>query len=143
MSDVFTRQKRSSIMASNRGSGNRSTELRLRVRLASHKISGWRINAKDIYGKPDFVFDQQKVAIFVDGCFWHGCKAHRNIPTTNKKFWTEKIEGNKRRDKAVTRKLRKNGWTVIRFWEHEVRRKPQVCIEKIRRILKDVYESED
>lgn len=131
MSDVFPKQKRSLIMSANRGSGNRSTEVQLRVRLAAHKISGWRISAKDIHGKPDFVFDRERVAVFVDGCFWHGCKTCRNIPATNRKFWTDKIEGNKRRDKAVTRSLRRNGWIVIRFWEHQVRREPQKCIRKI------------
>ncbi len=135
MSDVFTRQKRSLIMSANRGSGNRSTELKLRVRLVAHKISGWRINAKDIYGKPDFVFDQEMLAVFVDGCFWHGCKTCRNIPATHRKFWTEKIEGNKRRGKAVTRKLRKAGWAVIRFWEHQVRREPQKCLQQIQSAL--------
>jgi DNA mismatch endonuclease (patch repair protein) len=135
MSDVFTRQKRSLIMAANRGSGNRSTEVKLRVRLAAHKISGWRINGKDIYGKPDFVFDRERLAVFVDGCFWHGCKTCRNIPATNRKFWAKKIEGNKQRDKAVTRKLRRNGWAVIRFWEHQVRREPQRCIQQIQSTL--------
>lgn len=135
MSDVFTKQKRSLIMSANRGSGNRSTEMQLRVRLAAHKISGWRINAKDIHGKPDFVFDRERVAVFVDGCFWHGCKTCRNIPATNRKFWVEKIEGNKRRDKAVTRSLRRDGWVVIRFWEHQVRREPQECIRKIHSTL--------
>jgi DNA mismatch endonuclease (patch repair protein) len=109
MSDVFTKQKRSSIMAANRGSGNRSTELNLRVRLAANKISGWRLNAKDIFGKPDFVFDRERVAVFVDGCFWHGCKSCRNVPVTNRDFWLKKIEGNQHRDKAVNRKLRKDG----------------------------------
>jgi len=137
MADVFSKQKRSQIMSANRGSKNKSTERRLRARLASVGLSGWRINAHDIYGNPDFVFDGQRVAIFVDGCFWHGCKNCRNIPATNRKFWTKKIEGNKRRDKAVTRSLRREGWSVIRFWEHQVRRQPQECIRKIQSVLAD------
>jgi DNA mismatch endonuclease, patch repair protein len=131
MVDVFTKEKRSEIMAAVRGRGNRSTEARLRARLASNKISGWRINAKDIYGKPDFVFDRKRLAVFVDGCFWHGCKTCRNTPANNRGFWIEKLAGNKRRDKSVNRKLRRDGWQVIRFWEHQVRRDPQKCIRKI------------
>ena len=135
MADVFSKQKRSSIMSANRGSGNKSTERRLRARLAAAGLSGWRINARDIFGKPDFVFVQEKLAIFVDGCFWHGCKQCRTIPATNRKFWEKKIEGNKTRDRLVTRQLRRDGWTVIRFWEHQVRREPQKCIAKIQDAL--------
>ena len=135
MTDVFSKRKRSSIMASNRGSGNRSTEGRLRAKLVSAKISGWRINAKDVYGKPDFVFDKKRIAVFVDGCFWHGCKQCRNIPTTNRSFWKKKIEGNKHRDVLVSRKLRREGWCVTRFWEHEVRKELDKCVDKIRGIL--------
>jgi len=135
MSDVFTKKKRSLIMSANRASGNRSTELNLRMRFTAHKISGWKINAKDVYGKPDFAFHDRKLAVFVDGCFWHGCKSCRNIPATNRKFWTTKIEGNKQRDRTVTRKLRKEGWTVIRFWEHQVRSHPLACIKKIQNAL--------
>ena len=138
MPDVFTRQKRSLIMAANRGSGNRSTELKLRVRLAAYRISGWRLNAKDIYGKPDFVFDQERLVVFVDGCFWHGCKICRNIPATNRKFWEEKLDSNRRRDKAVTQKLRSDGWIVIRFWEHQIRRQPQECVQKIQSALAEL-----
>ena len=135
MSDVFTRQKRSLIMSANRGSGNRSTERSLRARLVAAGISGWRINAKDIPGKPDFVFDKENLAVFVDGCFWHGCANCRNIPATNRPFWKRKIEGNKRRDIAVSRKLRKDGWRVLRFWEHQIRREPERCLKKLRAIL--------
>jgi DNA mismatch endonuclease (patch repair protein) len=131
MADVFTAKKRSSIMSMNRGTGNRSTEWRLRARLVAAKISGWRVNAKDVYGRPDFVFDNEKIAIFVDGCFWHGCAKHRNIPATNHEFWLNKIEGNRRRDRVVVRKLRKEGWGVIRFWEHQVRTEPEKCLGKI------------
>lgn len=135
MSDVFSKQKRASIMSANRGRDNRSTERRIRARLAAAKIAGWRLNARDVFGKPDFVFDGEKLAVFVDGCFWHGCKQCRSIPESNRDFWQEKIEGNKKRDTLVTRRLHKDGWTVIRFWEHQVRREPQKCILKIRETL--------
>lgn len=122
-------------MSANRGRDNRSTERRIRARLAAAKIAGWRLNARDVFGKPDFVFDGEKLAVFVDGCFWHGCKQCRSIPESNRDFWQEKIEGNKKRDTLVTRRLHKDGWTVIRFWEHQVRREPQKCILKIRETL--------
>ena len=135
MADVFSREKRSSIMAANRGSGNRSTEGQLRVRLAAARISGWRMNARDINGWPDFVFEKVKVAVFVDGCFWHGCKKCRSVPATHRSFWTKKIHGNKARDRAVTRRLRKDGWTVIRLWEHQVKRDPKKCLSIIEKAL--------
>jgi DNA mismatch endonuclease (patch repair protein) len=136
MTDVFSKRKRSLIMSSNRGSGNRSTERRLRARLVAAGISGWRINARDVHGKPDFVFDQKKTVVFVDGCFWHGCTRCRNIPATNRSFWKNKIEGNKRRDAAVTRKLRKEGWLVLRFWEHQLRLDPEKCLAKLKKLTK-------
>jgi DNA mismatch endonuclease (patch repair protein) len=132
MADVFTKQKRSEVMAAVHGRGNQSTEWRLRARLISSGISGWRVNAADVIGKPDFVFDITRTAVFVDGCFWHGCRHCRNIPATNRKFWIEKIGANRRRDKQVTRMLKKSGWQVIRFWEHELRREPEKCIKSIR-----------
>lgn len=132
MTDVFSKQKRASIMSANRGSGNRSTERRLRARLVAAGISGWRVNAKDLLGKPDFAFDQEKVVVFVDGCFWHGCTHCRNIPATNRLFWKRKIEGNRRRDAMISSKLRKDGWSVLRFWEHQIRREPDRCLRRVK-----------
>ena len=131
MTDVFPKRKRAEIMSANRGSNNRSTERNLRVRLAAARIRGWRINARDVFGHPDFVFDDYKIAIFVDGCFWHGCNKCRNIPTSNRSFWSHKISSNKLRDRKVTRKLRRTGWQVLRFWEHQLRIDPQKCISTI------------
>ena len=69
-------------------------------------------------GRPDFVFPRQRLAVFVDGCFWHGCPTHATWPKQNAKFWRTKIPGNQRRDRAVSRLLRKKGWRVLRIWEH-------------------------
>lgn len=135
MADVFPKQKRSQIMSANRGKANRSTELRLRVRLSAHGISGWKLNSADVLGKPDFTFDRERVVVFVDGCFWHGCRHCRNIPATNREFWSKKIEGNRQRDRSVTRNLRRAGWHVVRIWEHEMRRAPEDCIRRIERAL--------
>ena len=83
---------------------------------------------------PDFVFRQQRLAIFVDGCFWHGCPKHSNMPANNRAFWMKKLTGNQTRDRLVTRTLRKNGWRVLRVWEHELR-KPALVLARIRKAL--------
>lgn len=83
-------------------------------------------------GKPDFVFPKQKVALFVDGCFWHGCPKHSCAPKNNQGFWKKKLEGNKVRDRFVTRELRKMGWKVVRVWEHELKN-PEKVVAKLTR----------
>jgi DNA mismatch endonuclease (patch repair protein) len=74
-------------------------------------------------GKPDFVFSKLKLAVFVDGCFWHGCPKHATWPKTRAAFWLAKIRGNQARDRRVNYALRKRGWKVVRLWEHELSRK--------------------
>src|SRR5262245_15459150 len=113
MADLFSRNHRSQIMASVRSSGNASTELRLASIFRKHQISGWRRKSR-LFGRPDFVFLRLKVAVFVDGCFWHGCMKHGVIPTTNSVFWKAKIVRNQRRDRLVNRVLTSEGWTVVR-----------------------------
>jgi DNA mismatch endonuclease, patch repair protein len=130
MPDVFTKEKRSAVMSRIRGKRNRDTELLFAKLLRKHSISGWRRHAP-IIGRPDFVFRSQKIAIFIDGCFWHGCPKHSNMPVNNREFWFQKLSGNKRRDKLVTRALKKQGWTVLRIWEHELATKPERCIARL------------
>jgi len=91
-------------------------------------------------GKPDFVFPKSRVAVFVDGCFWHGCRKHCRMPSSNREYWEEKIGGNIRRDSIVTRKLRAAGWSVIRFWEHDLNSK-QINKTKLRRLSSLINES--
>lgn len=79
-------------------------------------------------GRPDLVFRGARVAVFVDGCFWHGCPLHSTIPKTNRSFWLKKIQGNIERDRRVTSQLRAAGWTVLRFWEHEVNESLEECL---------------
>jgi DNA mismatch endonuclease (patch repair protein) len=105
-----------------RGARNKDTELRLIHVFRSNGITGWRRGSK-LPGKPDFVFPRMKIAVFVDGCFWHGCPKHATWPKTRAAFWLAKITGNKARDRRVNRALRAKGWKVIRIWEHELRRK--------------------
>ena len=116
MADVFTKAKRSAVMARIRSRGNRATELRLIALMREHGITGWRRNTP-VFGKPDFVFRSERVAVFVDGCFWHCCPRHATMPANNRVFWKAKFARNARRDRAVTRTLRAAGWTVLRVWE--------------------------
>src|SRR5688572_9972111 len=135
MSDVFTKEKRSQVMSRIKGKGNKDTELMMMQIMRNHHISGWRRN-QAVFGKPDFVFPLQKIALFVDGCFWHGCPMpkHSNLPRNNQEFWAKKLQGNKDRDKLVTRSLRKLGWKVIRVWEHELKY-PEKVAAKIKKYL--------
>ena len=116
MADIFTKAKRSEVMSRVRSRGNRSTELRMISIFRSHGISGWRRN-RPVLGRPDFVFPAGRVAVFVDGCFWHGCPRHYNAPANHAAFWRKKFEINKRRDRLVTRTLKRLGWRVVRVWE--------------------------
>jgi DNA mismatch endonuclease, patch repair protein len=131
MSDVFTKEKRSQVMSRIRGRGNKDTELAMINIFRRYHISGWRRN-QVLFGKPDFVFPQHKVAVFVDGCFWHGCPLHSNMPKNNREFWEKKLNGNKARDRLVSRTLRKLGWKVVRIWEHELKDAPKVVAKVIK-----------
>ena len=116
-----------------RGKGNKSTELKLLKLLHEHGIAGWRRH-QPITGKPDFIFPKQKLAVFVDGCFWHGCPRCFRIPGQNAEFWEKKIGGNMKRDRKISRLLRAEGWSVCRIWECRLK-KPDSVIRRIRRML--------
>lgn len=119
MPDIFTQAKRSEVMSRIRGGGNRDTELRMIALFRECGITGWRRKAR-VFGKPDFVFPKLRVAVFVDGCFWHGCPKHATMPKTHGAFWMAKLARNKTRDREVTRALRAAGWRVVRVWEHDL-----------------------
>ena len=122
MADIWSKSKRSDVMSRIKGTGNKDTELRLIGIFKTHGVTGWRRKAP-VFGKPDFVFPKLKLAVFVDGCFWHGCPIHATQPKTNAKFWRTKITRNQARDRLVTRTLRASGWRILRLWEHELTRK--------------------
>ena len=124
MPDVFTKAKRSEVMSRIRGHGNKATELALIRVFRSQRITGWR-RRQPVFGKPDIVFPKLKLAVFVDGCFWHGCPRHASQPKNNAAFWQKKFAANQARDRLVTRTLRRAGWRVLRVWEHELARKSQ------------------
>ena len=121
MADVFTPAKRSAVMSLIRSRGNRATELRLIALMREQGITGWRRNAP-VFGKPDFIFRREHIAVFVDGCFWHGCPRHATKPATRAAWWAAKLARNAKRDRAVTRALRASGWAVLRIWECDLAR---------------------
>jgi DNA mismatch endonuclease (patch repair protein) len=131
MSDVFSKAKRSEVMSRIRGHGNKNTELALVKLFRRHKIIGWRRHPK-IFGKPDFFFPKFKLAVFVDGCFWHGCPKHGTQPAGNRSFWKKKFARNQARDRLVKHALRRAKWRVLRIWEHELVKKNEARL--LRRI---------
>lgn len=139
MTDVFSPEKRSAVMSSIKSSGNRDTELALIALFRRNKITGWR-RKWPVFGKPDFVFPRRRLAVFVDGCFWHGCPTHATQPRTNSEFWFEKLTKNRLRDRLVSRTLRRQGWSVLRIWEHELHPKNETNL--LRRVKRRVYAKE-
>lgn len=133
MPDVFTKAKRSEVMSRIRGRGNKETELALARLLRAGGITGWRRH-QSILGRPDFIFREVRLALFVDGCFWHRCPKHSNLPANNRAFWQKKLAGNQTRDRFVNRTLRKEGWRVVRIWEHELKNPSRVSA-RIRKAL--------
>ena len=111
---------RSRIMGSIRSKSNRSTERRLRFALVRAGIRGWKLHVPSVLGCPDFFFPKQRIAVFVDGCFWHGCPKCGHIPRTRSEFWRAKIDRNRQRDRDIARRLRKQGVLVVRVWEHDL-----------------------
>lgn len=134
MPDVFTKANRSQVMSRIRGHGNKDTEVALVKLLRIHRVSGWR-RRQPVFGKPDFVFRTARVAVFVDGCFWHGCPRHCNTPASNRLFWKKKLATNRTRDRRVNQMLRKSGWRVVRIWEHDLAKRGEACIRRIKSAL--------
>ena len=122
MADVFDKQKRSEIMRSVRSKKNKSTELKLIEIFRENGITGWRRNY-NVKGHPDFVFLKQRVAVFVDGCFWHGHDCRNTRPEDNKEYWDKKRHINMKHDKEITDLFETRGWRVVRLWECELKKK--------------------
>ena len=130
MTDIFTPEKRSWVMSRIR-SKDTKIEKKTASLLRKNKIHYRRF--PKIFGSPDFVVEK-KVLVFCDGDFWHGY-GYSKKKRPQKKFWRDKIERNMKRDRKVTRKLRADGWSVVRLWEHDIERRPQSCIGRIRKSL--------
>lgn len=115
--DVLSPEQRRLCMSRNRGT---NTKPEIRLRRACFAL-GLRFRVKnDILGRPDFVFPRQKIAVFVDGCFWHGCPLHYKPPTTRREFWAAKRDSNWERDESVNKRLLQMEWLPLRVWEHEL-----------------------
>jgi DNA mismatch endonuclease (patch repair protein) len=133
--DVFTKSKRSSVMAAIRGRGNRSTERTFAALLRRSHLRGWTLHSRGVVGRPDFYFEERRVAVFVDGCFWHGCPRCFKAPKQNAAFWALKIGKNRERDRSVGRILRRQGIRVMRIWEHDVEARSK-RLEKVLNMLR-------
>lgn len=119
---------------------NRDTGPEIKLRKALF-AAGLRFRLREkLIGSPDMVFVRQKVAIFVDGCFWHGCPDCYKKPVSNKEFWEKKVETNKKRDRVVNEELQKEGWRVLRVWEHSIKTDVHSEVEKIKRLLNPEFE---
>ncbi|MBS3069537.1 very short patch repair endonuclease [Candidatus Micrarchaeota archaeon] len=133
MTDIFTKKKRSEIMSQIRGK-NTSPERIIRKAL---RAEGYAYRLQYGSHKIDVAFPRKKVAVFVDGCFWHKCPVHFRMPKSNIAFWKRKIYGNAKRDKNLTRVLRKKGWRVIHVWEHELNSHPWKVLNRIKGSLEN------
>ncbi len=122
MSDVFEKEKRSEIMKSVKSKNTKSTEIRLQTFFQKNNITGWRKNYP-VKGHPDFVFLKKKIAIFVDGCFWHGHDCRNTRPSDNAEYWRAKRERNQKHDEEINQLFVKRSWTVLRIWECELKKK--------------------
>lgn len=136
--DWMTKEQRSRNMAAIRSKGNRSTEISLRLRLVRAGIRGWRTHPEDIEGRPDFAFDELGMVIFVDGCYWHGCPKCYHLPEQNREYWQQKLARNIARDKLVSSRLRRQGWSVVRIWEHTLKQKPAIALARIIRKIEQL-----
>ena len=133
---TFGRLSRSCLMARILGTGNETTEERLVALLRAARLVGWRRH-EPLPGKPDFSWRKERVAVFVDGCFWHGHNCGRSLtPKTNVAAWRLKIDRTKERDRQATSKLKHRGWIVVRIWECYLNKRPASAIGKIRRAIR-------
>jgi DNA mismatch endonuclease (patch repair protein) len=132
VTDVMTKEQRSRAMQAVR-SKDTKLELTIRKQLWREGLR-YRLKTK-LVGNPDLVFPSARVVVFLDGCFWHGCPKCYSAPKSNARFWRDKLEANRKRDKFVVRELRKDGWTVLRFWSHSIKRNPTAVCHKIERTV--------
>ncbi|MCP4699878.1 MAG: very short patch repair endonuclease [Gammaproteobacteria bacterium] len=134
MADVLTPEQRSRCMSRVKGKNTRP-ELQLRKALWQAGLR-YRLHYAKLPGKPDLVFIKARVAVFVDGCFWHGCPLHASFPAANREYWKKKLDGNIERDRRVNVELEQKGWTVLRFWEHQLKKEAQGVVDCVRSFVK-------
>ena len=135
MADTFDKDTRTTIMRAVKSKNNKSTELRLIALFQKNNITGWRRHYQ-VKGHPDFVFLSQRVAVFVDGCFWHGHDCRNTRPSNNQDYWEKKRARNIKHDTEVTALFEKRGWKVLRIWECELKKKNEgALLDRIKRIF--------
>jgi DNA mismatch endonuclease (patch repair protein) len=126
-----TTKQRSDNMRAIRATSNATTEQRFRGLLVRNSVRGWSVREGSVLGTPDFFFKTQRVAVFVDGCFWHGCPKCGHIPKANSSYWMKKLTHNKKRDSQVSASLRRSGIRVVRIWECELRARAHSCLKRL------------
>lgn len=131
--DTVSRKKRSEIMSRVK-SRDSKIEISFRRELWKRGFR-YRKNSGKYFGKPDIVLPKYRTAIFIDSCFWHGCKKHGSIPAVRRNFWVGKIARNIARDKEVSRYYKKQGWKIFRVWEHEIKDDGDKALQKIKSSL--------
>lgn len=141
--DKVSRATRSRNMSRIRSRGNLTTEKRFRAFLVRSGISGWQLQGTLLPGCPDFIFPRQRIAVFVDGCFWHGCPRCGHRPKSNHRYWFNKLTRNRKQDIKVSCEIRKHGWDVIRIWEHEIRQDPSHAISRVQSLLRKIAGKKD
>lgn len=131
--DKFSRNKRSEIMGKVRSRGNATTELAALRILRLGAITGWRRHLP-ILGRPDFTFPKNRIVLFIDGCFWHGCPRCYQAPKSSAAFWRRKLSKNQKRDKEVSNRLRRCGWRVVRVWECQLK-SPAYLLRQLKKTI--------
>lgn len=131
MADIFTPKKRSQIMSRIR---HKDTKIEVKMTSMMEEAGIDFRRHPDMYGHPDFLVGR-RTAVFCDGDFWHGY-GYDVKKKPRKMFWRDKIERNIERDRKVTRKLRRDGYSVVRLWEHDIEKRPSVCLNRIIRFMK-------
>lgn len=140
MSDIFDKEKRSEVMRAVKSKNTKSTELKMMKLFKEYHITGWR-RTYPLVGHPDFVFPKKRIAIFVDGCFWHGHNCRNISPETNADYWVKKRKYNMKHDFEVTTKLENQNWRVIRIWECEFKKNNTVyLVKKLLKELEIIYD---
>ena len=129
MADVLTKEQRRRNMQAIRATRT-SIEDKISTDLWRRGYR-FRKNVSSMFGKPDIAIKKYKIVIFIDSCFWHGCKEHGNIPKTNESFWLQKLARNSERDQEVTEYYQAARWGIMRIWEHEIKQDYHVTLEKV------------
>jgi DNA mismatch endonuclease (patch repair protein) len=114
---------------------NSSLEMKFRRALWAAGVRGWRLHKSSLPGKPDLIFSSSRVVVFIDSCFWHGCPSHLRMPKSNLDYWEAKIARNRARDRSATKELKSLGWSVLRFWEHDIQNDLKGSVSKLQQAI--------